>query len=150
MRKKLITIILALAAVCCTCAQEKNQPRDSVRVIGRVANMLTSQPVFDVECELMWAADSSLVDTLRTVTGDSNNKPASFVIFHIKRPGRYILRMRKDGYETADQMFEVKRFYRDEETVNLMEKTFLHAEGAQCDTERGGGEGHEGKVLRQR
>lgn len=112
--------------------------------------MLTSQPVFDVECELMWAADSSLVDTLRTVTGDSNNKPASFVIFHIKRPGRYILRMRKDGYETADQMFEVKRFYRDEETVNLMEKTFLHAEGAQCDTERGGGEGHEGKVLRQR
>lgn len=124
MRKKLITIILALAAVCCTCAQEKNQPRDSVRVIGRVANMLTSQPVFDVECELMWAADSSLVDTLRTVTGDSNNKPASFVLFHIKRPGRYILRMRKDGYETADQLFEVKHFYKDEETVDLTNKPF--------------------------
>ncbi|MBQ3630319.1 MAG: hypothetical protein IJK42_01315, partial [Prevotella sp.] len=113
MRKKLITIILALAAMTAE-AQETNQPHDSVRVIGRVADMLTSQPVFDVECELMWAADSSLVDTLRTVMGDSNNKPASFVIFHIKRPGRYILRMRKDGYETADQMFEVKRFYKDE------------------------------------
>ena len=86
--------------------------------------MLTSQPVFDVECELMWAADSTLVDTLRTVTGDSNNKPASFVMFHIKRPGRYILRMRKDGYETADQLFEVKRFYKDEETVDLMNKPF--------------------------
>ncbi len=123
MRKKLITIILALAAMTAE-AQETKQPRDSVRVIGRVANMLTSQPVFDVECELMWAADSSLVDTLRTVTGDSNNKPASFVIFHIKRPGRYILRMRKDGYETADQMFEVKRFYKDEETVDLIDKLF--------------------------
>ena len=123
MRKKLITIILALAAMTAE-AQETNQPHDSVRVIGRVANMLTSQPVFDVECELMWAADSSLVDTLRTVTGDSNNKPASFVIFHIKRPGRYILRMRKDGYETADQMFEVKRFYKDEETVDLIDKPF--------------------------
>ena len=123
MRKKLITIILALAAMTAE-AQETNQPHDSVRVIGRVANMLTSQPVFDVECELMWAADSSLVDTLRTVMGDSNNKPASFVIFHIKRPGRYILRMRKDGYETADQMFEVKRFYKDEETVDLIDKPF--------------------------
>ena len=123
MRKKLITIILALAAMTAE-AQETKQPRDSVRVIGRVANMLTSQPVFDVECELMWAADSSLVDTLRTVTGDSNNKPASFVMFHIKRPGRYILRMRKDGYETADQMFEVKRFYKDEETVDLIDKPF--------------------------
>lgn len=124
MRKKLITIILALAAVCGTCAQETNQPHDFVRVIGRVADVLTSQPVFDVECELMWAADSSLVDTLRTVTGDSNNKPASFVLFHIKRPGRYILRMRKDGYETADQLFEVKRFYKDEETVDLTNKPF--------------------------
>ena len=101
-------------------AQEKNQPRDSVRVIGKIADILTSQPVFDVQCELMWAADSSLVDTLRTIKGDSNNKPASFVMFNIKRPGRYILRMRKDGYETTDQMFEVKRFYRDEESVDLM------------------------------
>ena len=124
MKRQIITIILALAAVCGTWAQEKNQPRDSVRVIGRVADVLTSQPVFDVECELMWAADSSLVDTLRTVTGDSNNKPASFVMFHIKRPGRYILRMRKDGYETADQLFEVKRFYKDEETVDLTNKPF--------------------------
>lgn len=123
MRKKLITIILALAAMTAE-AQETKQPRDSVRVIGKVADMLTSQPVFDVQCELMWVADSSLVDTLRTVTGDSNNKPASFVIFHIKRPGRYILRMRKDGYETADQMFEVKRFYKDEETVDLIDKPF--------------------------
>lgn len=123
MRKKLITIILALAAMTAE-AQETKQPRDSVRVIGKVADMLTSQPVFDVQCELMWATDSTLVDTIRTVTGDSNNKPASFVMFHIKRPGRYILRMRKDGYETADQKFEVKRFYRDEETVNLMEKPF--------------------------
>lgn len=119
-----LLVVLASTSLSYAQAQEKNQPRDSVRVIGRVADMLTSQPVFDVECELMWAADSSLVDTLRTVTGDSNNKPASFVIFHIKRPGRYILRMRKDGYETADQMFEVKRFYRDEESVDLMEKPF--------------------------
>ena len=122
-KKTIITALLALAAMTAG-AQEKNQPRDSVRVIGRVADMLTSQPVFDVECELMWAADSTLVDTLRTVTGDSNNKPASFVMFHIKRPGRYILRMRKDGYETADQLFEVKRFYKDEETVDLMNKPF--------------------------
>ena len=122
-KKNIITLILALTALTAG-AQEKNQPRDSVRVIGRVADMLTSQPVFDVECELMWAADSTLVDTLRTVMGDSNNKPASFVMFHIKRPGRYVLRMRKDGYETADQIFEVKRFYRDEETVNLLDKPF--------------------------
>ncbi|MBR1428090.1 MAG: hypothetical protein IJ582_03535 [Prevotella sp.] len=105
-------------------AQEKNQPRDSVRVIGKVADILTSQPVFDVQCELMWAADSSLVDTLRTIKGDSNNKPVSFVMFNIKRPGRYILRMRKDGYETTDQVFEVKRFYRDEESVDLMNQPF--------------------------
>jgi len=123
MKRNIITLILALVALTAG-AQEKSQPRDSVRVIGKVADVLTSRPVFDVECELMWAADSSLVDTLRTVTGDSNNKPASFVMFHIKRPGRYVLRMRKDGYETTEQMFEVKRFYKDEETVDLMNKPF--------------------------
>lgn len=123
-KKVFLLAVLASISLNYASAQEKNQPRDSVRVIGKVADMLTSQPVFDVECELMWAADSTLVDTLRTVTGDSNNKPASFVMFHIKRPGRYILRMRKDGYETTEQMFEVKRFYKDEETVDLMNKPF--------------------------
>lgn len=122
-RKRIITLILALVAITAW-AQEKNQPRNSVRVIGKVADVLTSQPVFDVQCELMWGADSTLVDTLRTGKGDSNNKSVSFVMFYIKRPGRYILRMRKDGYVTTDQAFNVKRFYKDEETVDLMNKPF--------------------------
>ena len=124
--KKIIFLLAVLVSTSLSYAQaqETSQPRDSVRVIGKVADVLTSQPVFDVQCELMWAADSSLVDTLRTVMGDSNNKSTSFVMFHIKRPGRYILRMKKDGYETTDQMFEVKRFYKDEESVDLMNKPF--------------------------
>lgn len=122
-RKRIITLILAIVAITAG-AQEKNQPRNSVRVIGKVADVLTSQPVFDVQCELMWGADSTLVDTLRTGKGDSNNKSVSFVMFYIKRPGRYILRMRKDGYVTTDQAFNVKRFYKDEETVDLMNKPF--------------------------
>ncbi|MBQ6064354.1 MAG: outer membrane beta-barrel protein [Prevotella sp.] len=127
-KKVFLLAVLASISLNYALAQEKNQPRDSVRVIGKVADMLTSQPVFNVQCELMWAADSSLIDTLRTVTGDSNNKPVSFVMFHIKRPGRYILRMRKDGYETTDQMFEVKRFYKDEEIVNLDKPFYMQKE----------------------
>ena len=98
-------------------AQESPQPRDSVRVIGKVADLLTNQAIPDVFCEVLWASDSTVVDTLHTVMGDSNNRPTSFAIFHIKRPGRYILRMQKDGYEQTEQAFEVKRFYKDEETV---------------------------------
>lgn len=123
MKRQIITIFLALAAMSAW-AQETTQPRDSVRVIGRVADLLTNQAIPDVFCEVLWASDSTLVDTLRTVMGDSNNKPTSFAIFHIKRPGRYILRMQKDGYERTVQSFEVKRFYKNEETVDLMSKPF--------------------------
>ena len=105
-------------------AQESPQPRDSVRVIGKVADLLTNQAIPDVFCEALWASDSTVVDTLHTVMGDSNNRPTSFAIFHIKRPGRYILRMQKDGYEQTEQAFEVKRFYKDEETVDLIDKPF--------------------------
>ena len=122
-KKTIIILILALATMTAG-AQEKNQPRDSVRVIGKVADAFTSQPVLDVSCELLWAADSTIVDTLRTVKGDANNKPASFVMFYIKRPGRYLLRLHKDGYVTTEQPFEVKRFYKHEETVNLMDRPF--------------------------
>lgn len=124
MNKRIITIIFVLATVCGTWAQNSTQPRDSVRVIGRVADLLTNQAIPDVFCEVLWASDSTLIDTLRTVMGDSNNKPMSFAMFHIKRPGRYILRMQKDGYERTEQVFEVKRFYKDEETVDLMDKPF--------------------------
>lgn len=105
-------------------AQESPLPRDSVRVIGKVADLLTNQAIPDVFCEVLWASDSTVVDTLHTVMGDSNNRPTSFAIFHIKRPGRYILRMQKDGYEQTEQAFEVKRFYKDEETVDLIDKPF--------------------------
>ena len=88
-KKVFLLAVLASISLSYAHAQEKDQPRDSVRVIGKVADMLTSRPMFDVECTLMWAADSTLVDTLRTVTGDSNKKPTSFVMFHIKRLGLY-------------------------------------------------------------
>ena len=124
MKRQIITIIIALVAACGAWAQTTTQPRDSVRVIGRVADLLTNQAIPDVFCEVLWASDSTLIDTLRTVMGDSNNKPTSFAIFHIKRPGRYILRMQKDGYERTEQSFEVKRFYKNEETVDLMNEPF--------------------------
>ena len=108
-KRQIITIFLALAAMSAW-AQETTQPRDSVRVIGKVADLLTNQAIPDVFCEVLWASDSTVVDTLHTVMGDSNNRPTSFAIFHIKRPGRYILRMQKDGYEQTEQAFEVKRF----------------------------------------
>ena len=123
MKRQIITNILALAAMTAW-AQTTTQPRDSVRVIGRVADLLTNQAIPDVFCEVLWASDSTVVDTLHTVMGDSNNRPTSIAIFHIKRPGRYILRMQKDGYEQTEQAFEVKRFYRDEETVDLIDKPF--------------------------
>ncbi len=125
MKKTLIVLAtLVSTSLNCAHAQDEQQPRDSVVVIGKVADELTSQPVFDVQCELMWAADSTLVDTIRTTKGDINNKPTSFVMFCIRRPGRYILRMQKDGYETTEQLFEVKRFYRNEESVDLLNKPF--------------------------
>ena len=126
MMKKTLFLLAVLVSTSLSYAHAQTafQPRDSVRVIGRVADLLTSQAIPNVFCELLWASDSTLLDTLHTVKGDSNNKPASFVMFHIKHPGRYILRMRKDGYETTEQMFEVKRFYRDEETIDLMNKPF--------------------------
>jgi hypothetical protein len=105
-------------------AQGTIQPRDSVMVIGKVSDVFTSQPVYDVQCELIWVADSTIVDTLCTTMGDINNRPTSFVMFHIRRPGRYILRMRKDGYETTDHVLEVERFYKNEETVDLIDKPF--------------------------
>ena len=93
--KKIIFLLAVLVSTSLSYAQaqETSQPRDSVRVIGKVADVLTSQPVFDVQCELMWAADSSLVDTLRTVMGDSNNKPTSFVMFHIKKFSRSYIKI---------------------------------------------------------
>ena len=124
MYRHILLLIITLATVCGTWAQTTTQPRDSVRVIGRVADLLTNQAIPDVFCEVLWASDSTVVDTLHTVMGDSNNRPTSFAIFHIKRPGRYILRMQKDGYEQTEQAFEVKRFYRDEETVDLIDKPF--------------------------
>ena len=124
MRKHFILAVLVSTSLNCAYAQETPQQRDSVKVWGKVVDAVTSQPVFDVGCELLWAADSTLVDTLYTTKGNVNNRPASFVVFTIKRPGRYLLRLHKDGYKTTEKKFEVKRFYKNEEIVDLMDKPF--------------------------
>ena len=104
-------------------AQSK-APRE-LEIWGSVVDALTNAPVYDVRAELLHLPDSAIVDTMTTTQGDSNDKPVSFLLLKISQPGRYIVRCKKEGYETTDNPLHIPRLYKHEVFRSMLDKPFL-------------------------
>ena len=95
MKRNIITIIIALAAVCSTWAQGL--------VFGTVQDAFLKTPLPEAKVSLLLAADSSVVIESIPVTAkrrdDGTVREAQFMLQPEKKTCKYLLRGRLEGYE---------------------------------------------------
>ena len=84
-------------------AQEvkKEGGQDQVLTAGaEIKDHLTHDPIKGVRGELLWAADSSFVDTLKVSYEEGEGWKYSYFSAEIKKAGNYLIRLEADGYAT--------------------------------------------------
>ena len=113
MKKKTIIIamlaLVALAALGQETKKEKKAVEYDTWMLIHVKDHLTHENVENVTAELLLAADSSLVDTLRVGYGFDTT-----VYFQAKKPGKYIVRLSSKDYVTAYANLDATRLHKRE------------------------------------
>ncbi|MDO4951179.1 MAG: outer membrane beta-barrel protein [Bacteroidales bacterium] len=114
---KFITVLAAqclLAASLC-CAQDAKEKKLEVQVRGFVMEETTGQSVPDVRVALLWAKDSTLVDSATVRTNKTYNLASTYVWFKITEPGEYLVKCEGKGYETTYNYWKVDKLYKHED-----------------------------------
>ena len=88
-----------------------------------VMDFLTHQNVDSLECELLWAKDSTFVDSCDVYYVDY--RKAAFVNVTIRQLGDYLFRMRADGYRTKYVPFSIKKFHK-HELYRQLKDVYMH------------------------
>ena len=116
MKKVIFTALLALVAMTAFGQEGKNRKAEyDTRVNARVKDHLTHGRVPGVKGELLLAADSSVVDTLATEEYDG----MTLLNFHLRQPGRYLMRVMAEGYVTAYVTVDAPKLHRREHYRSL-------------------------------
>ena len=89
-----------------------------------IKDHLTHDPIKGVKAELLWAADSSFVDTIHSEYHEEEYYKSSFMSFNIKQAGNYLVKVEAEGYITKYVPFELKRLYK-RETYRTMKTIYL-------------------------
>ena len=98
-------------------AQEvkKEGGQEQVLTAGaEIKDHLTHDPIKGVRGELLWAADSSFVDTLKVSYEEGEGWKYSYFSAEIKKAGNYLIRLEADGYATRYVPLEIKKMYKRE------------------------------------
>ncbi|MBO4215236.1 MAG: outer membrane beta-barrel protein [Bacteroidaceae bacterium] len=119
----MLMVALTLSAQDTNADSTKNAPRGMLMYTD-VRDHVTHDPIKDVRAELLWAADSSFVDTTHFEYNDEEYYKNSSLSFMIKKPGNYLVRMEADGYQTRYLPVEVKRLYK-RENYRYLKTTYL-------------------------
>ncbi len=98
-------------------AEKKKEP--NLYVSFPVKDFITHLAVSDsVEAELLMAADSSFVDSVWVSTWEYNGKHTE-VGWSFKKPGKYLFRVRANGYRTAYYHFTLDKIHKREGTRTI-------------------------------
>jgi len=108
---------LLLASLCC--AQDKKEKKLEVQVRGFVMEETTGQSVPDVRVALLWAKDSTLVDSATVRTNKTYNLASTYVWFKITEPGEYMVKCEGKGYETTYNYWKVDKLYKHEDLLRV-------------------------------
>jgi len=123
MNKRIITIIIALAAV--AAQAQTNEKRGSINLWGYVVDSFLQTGLEGAKVTLM-TADSTVVDSIRTYPYDGN------ALFHFSLPAKtqnIILRAEQEGYETGYVSMKVRNYKREKEVyapwINLKKRNSM-------------------------
>ena len=111
-KKIIITALLALVALTALGQETKKEKKTEYDtwMLIHVKDHLTHEKVMGATAELLSAADSSRVDTLRVGYGFDTT-----VYFHAKKPGKYIVRISAKDYVTAYADLDATRLHKREQ-----------------------------------
>ena len=116
-RKTFLTILFVLVAI----AAGAQETADSTKTKGRelmaaaeIKDHLTHEAVKGVKGELLWAADSSMVDTLSVSFEEGDGWKYTYFLAKIKQPGQYLARLNAEGYQTKYVPIDIKKMYKRE------------------------------------
>ena len=115
MKKHILTIIIALAAVCSSWAQETN----NVTLQGSIQDSFLERGLFDCIVTLM-RADSTAVECQPKVYEIGNDEMHISTVFYIDVPrqaANYIIRVQKDGYDDGWVKVSVPDGYKEKTLV---------------------------------
>ena len=103
MKRHFITIIIALAAICSSWAQ------DQMLVCGSVRDAFLKTPLPDARVSLFTADSVMLVDSIpvRVLKNKEGNVSATQFNISVKKGVKYMFRGQKDGYEDKWVSFEL-------------------------------------------
>jgi len=90
-----------------------------------VKDFLTHIGVDSIEAELLWARDSSFVDSAKVQSYDNNGRRISAVLASIKKTGDYLIRLRANGYRTLYVPASIPKFHK-REKVRVLKDAYMH------------------------
>ena len=132
MKKVLFVTLIILLYVCMTFGQEVKKTAGmkqerSVLYSGYIADALTHEAVDSGKICLLAAQDSTLLlsTTLYTYNYSPEKRVTAFSI-PLTKPGRFLLRVEVTGYQPKTVTFEVKRFYKNESSIERERPIYLH------------------------
>ena len=94
-------------------------------MMADVKDHLTHDPIKDIKAELLWAADSSFVDTVHSEYHNEEYWKSSSLEFLIQKAGNYLLKVGAEGYVPKYVPVEVKKLYK-RENYRSMKTVYLH------------------------
>lgn len=99
-------------------ADKKSEERE-LYLTAYVKDHLTHNGIREVKGQLLWARDSSFIDTLMVDTASWDKNVYSSVACKVKQPGKYLLKLYAMGYRASYVPVEVEKMYKSERYRSL-------------------------------
>ena len=129
------TLLMCCAAMTAWGEVKKEGGQEQVLTAGaEIKDHLTHDPIKGVRGELLWAADSSFVDTLKVSYEEGEGWKYSYFSAEIKKAGNYLIRLEADGYATRYVPLEIKKMYR-RERYKSIKTVYLKKQPKKTDIE---------------
>ncbi|MBO4673013.1 MAG: outer membrane beta-barrel protein [Bacteroidaceae bacterium] len=120
----LLWLVVIMASAQKTDVDSTKKDERELAVFTDIKDHLTHDPVKGVKAELLWASDSSFVDTVHCEYHEEEYYKSSFMTFNIKQAGNYLVKVESEGYITKYVPFELKKLYK-RETYRTMKTIYL-------------------------
>ena len=117
-KKSIITALLVLVALTALgqeTKKEKKATECNIQIGISVKDHLTHEKVPNLKGELLMAADSSWVDTLRAIERDKHTE----MLYDFTKPDKYIMRISAEGYVTSYANVDVTKVHKREKYRQL-------------------------------
>lgn len=121
-KKTILTALLSLVAI----VAGAEETTDSTKTKGRellvgaeIKDHLTHEAIKGVTGELIWAADSTFIDSLKISFEEWDGEKYCAFTTKIKQPGQYLARLNAEGYQTKYVPIDIKKMYKREKYRTL-------------------------------